>query len=320
MRKTRVLFVLYNEDDWAVDTPLKKSPETRASFEEFYTIAESKGVSVFRAHINWYDPVSRKFSKAWTFRNNAWHKVTNPPQPTALFDKIAGKYDFPLFEKKVEMAKHFPLRNSPTFRAFVDNKFNQYLLFHEWMPLSYLAEDREQLLRVMRKIKSTQVVLKLLYGSGGKEVTIGAKSTLSKTDLTYPVLVQEFIPTTGVPGFSLTKVVADLRLVFINHELIYALSRVAKGHSLFTNFHQGAHAILVPKNRIPKDCLQIAQEIQVKLKHFEKVHYSLDFMFSVDKKPIFIEINSTPGFDLLRIVGSLALRKRHTEKLLSLFY
>jgi D-alanine-D-alanine ligase-like ATP-grasp enzyme len=64
----------------------------------------------------------------------------------------------------------------------------------------------------------------------------------------------------------------------------------------------------------------MAREIQAKLKQFEKVHYSLDFMFSVDKKPIFIEINSTPGFDLLRLVGSPALRERHAEKLLSLFY
>ena len=320
MLKEKILFVLYNEDDWGADIPLKASPDTRLSFEEFYTLAKVQGVSVFRAHIDWYNTATQSFSKAWTFDDGAWKKVTDPPKPTALFDKIAGKYGFSLFEKKMDMSRHFSLLNSPTFRAFFDNKFNQYLVFGEWMPCSYLAENKEQFLHVLEQVASTKVVTKLLYGSGGKEVVIDSKEVLSKKDFHYPIIVQEFIPTAGVPGFSPAKEIADLRLVFINHELIYALSRVAKGNSLFTNFHQGATAVLVPTDRIPEGCLVMAKKIQTKLTQFEKAHYSLDFMFTTEGKPLFIEMNTTPGFDLLRIIGTPELCKEHTKKLLALFF
>ncbi len=316
----RNVFVIYNEDDWANAAPLQDSPETRLSFEEFYGFAGSQGVDMFRAHIDWYDITTGLFSKAWTFHNNTWQKIEHPPKPTAIFDKVAGKYDYALFEKKMAMTTHIPLVNSPNFRTIFDNKFNQFLIFDSWMPASFLAEDQAQFEAVLDKVSSSKAVVKLLYGSGGKEVTIDEKIVLMKQSFPFPVIVQEFIPTAGVPGFSPAEEIADLRLVFINHELVYALSRIAKQGSLFTNFHQGATAVLVPEEKIPKNCLDVAAAIQEKLKQFKKAHYSLDFMFTHSGKPVFIEMNTTPGFDLLRLVATEEMRRLHAEKLLALFF
>lgn len=320
MEKLKTIFVLYKRDDWKDKLPLEQSPETRMSFEEFYTLAAERSVRVYRASIDWYDEKSSSFTKAWTFENGKWRKIKRPPKPDALFDKIAGKYDFALFDKKMKMAEQSIFVNSPTFRALFDNKLNQYLVFEKWMPLSYLAENTAQLAVTFKKIKSEKAVVKLLYGSGGKEVAIDTKTALLKKKFTFPVLVQSFVPTAGVPGFSPKKEVADLRLVFIDHKLVYALSRIAKRSSLFTNFHQGAKAVLVPNHKIPKSCLKMSKEIQSQLSHFERTHYSLDFMFTTQGKPLFIEINTTPGFDLLRLVGPETLRRKHAEALLALFF
>lgn len=314
------IFVIYNEDDWHDAIPLKSSPETRISFEEFYNFAALQGVDIFRAHIDWYDPATGLFHKAWAFQQDEWKKVTHPPKPTAIFDKVAGKYDYTLFEKKMAIVDRIPLINSPTFRTLFDNKLNQFLIFEPWMPISFLAENQIQFETVLNQVKSSRAVVKLLYGSGGKEVTIGEKTVLSKQPFSFPVIVQEFIPTAGIPGFSPAEEIADLRLVFINHQLVYALSRIAKPGSLFTNFHQGATAVLVPEEKIPKNCLTVATEIQKKLRRFEKTHYSLDFMFSTKGEPVFIEMNTTPGFDLLRLVATKEIWEQHAKKLLSLFF
>jgi len=317
--RIKSLFVLYDENDWGAATPLLNSPETRRSFEEFYTIANAQSIQVYRANIDWYNTQSKAFEKAWTFKHGNWIKVKNPPKPDAFLDKVAGKHNHQYFSKKIEMSHFKPFVNDPTFRTFFDNKLHQYIAFGAHMAPSHFASNKNQFLHVLKKIKSDRVVVKLLYGSGGKEVTIANKSKMRYIKFDFPVLVQEFIPTAGIPGFSNKKEVADLRLVFINHELIYALSRKAKGKSLFTNFHQGASAILVPKNRIPLECLAVTKEIQKKIKQFEKAHYSLDFLFSQKGKPVFIEINTTPGFDLLRLVGSKKIREQHAKKLLDLF-
>lgn len=314
----KVLYILYNEDDWGFSLPLQSSLETRLSFEEFYTFAEAQGWRVYRSNIDWCDNQTGLFSKAWTFHDQEWVKIENPPKPTAFFDKVAGKYDYSLFEKKMALAEHIPFINSPTFRTLFDNKWNQYLIFSEWMPSSFLAENQKQLGDVLNKISSSKAVVKLLYGSGGKEVTIGEKSELLQEHFTFPVIVQEFVSTAGVPGFSQKAEIADLRLVFIGDELVYALSRVAKEASLFTNFHQGATAVLVPIDKIPKNCLETATAVRSKISYFKKSYYSIDFMFNLAGEPIFIEINSTPGFDLLHLVGPEELRKQHADNLLAL--
>jgi glutathione synthase/RimK-type ligase-like ATP-grasp enzyme len=122
----------------------------------------------------------------------------------------------------------------------------------------------------------------------------------------------------GIPGFSKKKEVADLRIVFMNHKPIYALSRIARKGSLFTNFHQGATPIPVPLKFIPKSVKKITQEIIRKLSIFPHAHYSADFIFKNSGKPKLIEINTTPGFDLLQIVGTEQVKGRNFNEFIKI--
>lgn len=321
MSRQKTLVILYHGDDWQKTAPLESSLETRISFEEFYTFAQKHGWNIYRASILWFDRGTYSFSKGWTYSDGAWKKVEGAINPDALFDKVSGKHDYSLFDLKTNISKRIPIFNSPLFRVSFDNKFSQYLAFSEFMPMTLLAEDEAQFMKALSAIPTNKAVVKEIYGSGGKEVTIGEKPLLetNSNSFTYPVILQEFIETSGIPGLSNEKAIADLRLVYIDGTLIYALSRIAKTGSLHTNFHQGAHAVLVPLEKIPPSCLEAAQKIQAQLSLFENTNYSLDFMFTKNGSPIFIEMNTTPGFDLLRIVGSTEIKEHYYKTLLDSF-
>ncbi|HWQ59540.1 MAG TPA: hypothetical protein VN420_00115 [Candidatus Fimivivens sp.] len=314
------MVIIYDSDDWENDTPLSGSPETRASFEEFYLFAATKGWTVYRASTKWFDRTRFLFSKGWTFSESGWEKVRTPIVPDAIFDKVAGRRDYSLFEMKMEISGRIPVINSPLFRTVFDNKLSQYLAFREFMPTSFLAENTAQFARALKEIPSEKVVAKEIYGSGGKEVAIEPKSVFeNELSLSFPVLVQEFVPTGGIPDFSEKGEVADLRLVYIGDSLVYALSRVAEPGSLFTNFHRGATAKIVPSEKIPDDCITMAEQIRKKTGLFDRTNYSLDFMFDLDGKPFFIEMNTTPGFDLLRLIGTKELKEHYFDLFLALF-
>ena len=56
-----------------------------------------------------------------------------------------------------------------------------------------------------------------------------------------------------------------------------------------------------------------SKKVVKKLSLFNQSHYSLDFIFDDNKKPILVEMNTTPGFDLLRIVGTESIKKLNFE-------
>jgi ribosomal protein S6--L-glutamate ligase len=208
--------------------------------------------------------------------------------------------------------------NSPLFRTVADNKLNQYLLFKDFMPTTYLATSKKEYVESVRKIKSHKAVIKPFYGSGGFGIVINEKKDVIKLKVEFPVLVQEFVKSNyGIPGFSKQMEIADLRMVYMNHKLVYALSRIAKKGSLFTNFHQGATAVLVPETKIPKVVKEAAKKIVDKLSIFPEANYSLDFVFDNSGKPVLMEMNTTPGFDLLHIVGDEKIKDKNFKEFIS---
>ncbi len=312
---TKKIVIIYSGDDWYKDVPFSSdSSETKLSFEEWYKQASRYNIKFYRASIDWYDEKKGTFIKSWTFENNKWIKISQSIKPHAIYDKTAGSYDYITFEEKMNIFKKTPILNHPLFRTITNNKLSQHMLFGEYMPDTLLANNKKELITSLGKIKGSEIVIKPLHGSGGFGIFIGSKKDALKKRLTYPVIAQEFIVSTkGIPGFSKKDEIADLRLIYTDHKLVYALSRIAKKGSLFTNFHQGASAVLVPKNKIPKGVHMVAKNITKKLSVFPHANYSLDFIFTNNKKPILVEMNTTPGFDLLRIVGTKQIKKRNFE-------
>lgn len=308
------IVVIYNEDDWNKKVPFESVP-TRESFEDWHERGFRNGIEMYRANIDWYDKKTCTFKKSWAYRDKKWLKITTPIRADLIFDKLAGKYDYSMFDFKMSIYKDTKIFNHPLFRTMLDNKLAQYLCLSDFMPKSFLAINQKELASVFKKIKSSKAVVKPLYGSGGFGIIIKEKNKINLAEIEFPVLVQEFIKSEkGIPGFSKKDEISDLRIIFINHKIIYALSRIAKQGSLFTNFHQGATAILVPEKKIPLTIRNLVKKIQTKLSVYSEANYSLDFIFTNSGKPLLVEMNTTPGFDLLNIVGDEKIKERHFQE------
>lgn len=293
-KKQKNIIVTYSGDDWHKPQPTL-GILTRKSFEYWHTEGLKRGVSIYRASFHWYDQEKHHFTKAWCFRDGTWKKVMGPIIPDMVHDRTAGKNDYALHSAKLAMAAHTKVFNHPNFRVLLDNKLSQYLLLGEFMPKSFVAHSKQELKKNIKNIKGLHVVLKPLYGSGGSGIIIGEREAALRKKITYPVLVQEFIDgSNGIPGLQ-QKTLADLRIVFINHKPLYALTRVAKKGSFFTNFYKGAQEEMVPLHKIPASARTAVKKICKKLSAFSECQYSLDFIFTKNNKPVLIEMNTNPG-------------------------
>jgi hypothetical protein len=318
MKENKKVVVIYDNDDWNRKIPMKRAL-TRKSFQDWHERGLKIGVEMYRACFGWYDYKKNVFRKSWAYRNGRWIKISKPVRPDIVYDKLSNRHDFKFFEKKIGMLSQTKILNNPLFRIAVGNKLFQYLILGEFMAKSYLACDSIELKKALKKIKSSKVVLKPLYGSGGFGIIIDKKSKIKGRHLNYPLLIQEFVKSRhGIPGFSKKKELADLRMIFSGQKLIYALSRIAKPGSHFTNLHQGASAVFVPEKRIPIETKKIARKIIKKLSIFPKIHCALDFMFTDSGKPVLIEMNNMPGFDLLYKVGNERIKSKSFKEFIKL--
>lgn len=317
--KKKNIVVVYWGNDWGKTQPLQRAESTRKSFEFWHEEGSTVNINMYRASLQWYNLDKNIFTRAWAFRDNKWIKVRGPIKPDLIFDKVMSKRNYNLFELKMQIAQKVNFFNNPTFRSIIDNKLSQYLILEPFMAQSFFAINKKELVQSLRKVKTDKVVIKPIYGSGGAGIIIGDKADVLRKKITFPVLIQTFIKCSkGIPGIKGVDGVADLRMVYMNHRLVYALSRIAKKGSLFTNFHQGATAVLIEKKRIPIKIIKIAKEIVKKLSMFNHCNYSLDFIYGDDGRPYLIEMNSTPGMDLLHELGDKRLKEKHFHSLIEL--
>ncbi|MDD5463808.1 MAG: ATP-grasp domain-containing protein [Candidatus Moranbacteria bacterium] len=312
------IVIMYAGDDWKKEIPIT-SEGTRMAIQDWMLRAEKAGVNLYRASIKWYDLEKNIFAKAWTFHEGIWKKIENDICPDLIYDKVLSKYDYSLLEYKLKIAEKTLLFNSPLFRATFNNKLSQYVMFGEFMPFSQIVNNEEELKKTIAKSPSQKIVIKPLYGSGGFGIFIGEKKKALSEKYIYPVLVQEFIVSEkGIPGISKKDEVADLRMVYQGGKMAYALSRIAKSGSLFTNLHQGAAGKMIPKEMIPACLSDMAEKINKKISIFQNAQYSLDFIFDNDGSPYFVEMNTTPGIDLVTLLGDEQTKQENFESITDL--
>lgn len=307
------VIVIYFDDDWAKEAPIPSDPALRRSFEDWHQRGLAQGIAMFRASIQWYDESAGVFTKAWAYRDQAWKKITTPIKPDLVFDSLESGKDYQYFELKKKIAGRTKIYNEPLFRTLLDNKLSQYLIFREFMPCSAAINNPSDWDAVRGQFEK-RVAVKPLYGSGGVGIEFVDPAQVQMPAVPCPALIQQFISSTrGIPGFSGRPVVADLRLIYIDHHLIFALSREAKAGSLFTNYHMGAVPVRVPLEKIPASIQTMAGRIIDILKIYPRANYSLDFIFDDQGRPFLMEMNTTPGTSLLEIIGDEDLRRRYFE-------
>ncbi|EKE11995.1 MAG: hypothetical protein ACD_14C00049G0005 [uncultured bacterium] len=307
------IVIMYAGDDWEKEIPITNEG-TRLAIQDWMRRAERANIGLYRASVKWYDLEKNIFTKGWTFSDGTWRKVQSEISADLIYDKVLSKYDYSLLDFKLKIAQKTRLFNDPLFRATFNSKLSQYAMFGEFMPLTRIANNKNELELAISQNKTDKIVIKPLYGSGGFGIFIGEISNAFSGEYTYPVLVQEFITSEkGIPGFSPKDEVSDIRLVYQGGKMAYALSRIAAAGSLFTNLHQGATGKMIPKEKIPECMKEMIKVINNKISVFPNAQYSLDFIFDNDGRPYFIEMNTCPGIDLVTFLGDEKTKQENFE-------
>ncbi len=270
-----------------------------AYMRELFLYGKSVGVTYVHVGAKQFNFKTGVFKKGWILNEeNNWELVKNiKPDAIANYSKSHKEYNHYLHTSKI--ANSTPMTNSSHFRRELGSKLSQYLLFKEFMAPSCMADNEKQLVKAAKKFEENKIVIKPLHGQQGFGVLVGNIDDLLKNNtIKYPLMVQKFIDSNHEIKGSKAKGFVDLRLTFIDHKLIYALSRVAQNGSCITNTSQGGEVTAVTLEQIQPEVLEIAKKFQEKLLDFDNCTYCIDFLFD-NGKPIVVEMNTRPSTELL---------------------
>lgn len=267
-------------------------PHYQAAYEEFYTLAEKEGLKMYRASLSWFNHAKGTFDSAWTFDSaKGWHEVSDI-KPDLLEDRARQTEEN--HAEKVLLARQFPIINDPAFTIIANSKYETSVLLPEYFKAYTRIADKIELEKNLRALEEKLVVAKPEFGSGGKGVVIDTGKNLLQTDLSYPLIIQEFIDSShGIPG--ITPGYHDLRLVFINDSLIYNYIRVPKEGSLLANVAQGGQMYIVEEKDLPASLTPVIAAVQKVFARFPRKIYTIDLIFDENAQPWIVELNTMPG-------------------------
>lgn len=286
------VLILYGKSKRKDARPFVKK-DVRSSAEHFFERGAEHGYEMYRASYDWYDYEQCQFQEAWTFRpaTKSWVKV-GPVKPDIIFDKTKASSE--AYYKKELISIHYPFINGLTFTWLVDNKFVTSLLFSRWSKKSWLVKGQEQLELILRHIKTDKIVVKPVQDSGGKGVHITTLEECLKLNIKGEHVVQEFIDSSaGIPGIGGST--HDLRLIFVDKEIIYAYTREPQLGSLIANVARGGTTAMVPLEKIPHSVAPIIEHANQVFEAFSPRVFTIDLMFDRNSRPWIVELNSMPG-------------------------
>lgn len=288
----------------------------RQAYETLYTLAQKNGIRLLRAPLEWYDVGHNTFTQAIGFEGGRWQTIDTGIEVHAIYDKANTSEDGDLYEKKLLLAKRYPFINHPSFTKIIRDKNAVSQLIPQHFKPYYRITTNQELASALAKIPGEYFVVKPERGSGGEGVIIDTPQKLIAMDLEYPLILQEFIDSSnGIPG--ITAGYHDLRLVFINDDLIYGYIRIPKTGSLLANIAQGGSMEIIEEEKLPRSLEPVIRDVHKAFAHFPKKIYTIDLIFDAQVRPWIIELNSMPG--IYFSPGQEATRDRFYQALINNF-
>jgi len=223
------------------------------------------------------------FSKSWKYKNN--ELIENGQ---VKVDVVYDKGNF-ITDKKV------PVLNNEKVNKVCTDKWLTYQSFLKYCPTTLLASNEKEFLLALNKIASSPKVIKPIDGEEGKNVFIGDNKYLISRPKTYPILVQEFIDSSGgIPG--IVEGIHDFRIAIMNGEIVYSFIRTPPTDSFLANVAQGGKQINVDVEKIPSSALALSADVDAKMSKYGDRFYGIDMALSSTGWKI-IELNSQLGLD-----------------------
>lgn len=290
--KLTTSLTLFNEKNWSDSKPfLESSHKYQLCYEYLFRLAEAHGVKMYRASYEWFNKERNSFDHAWTYENGIWVRA-NDIQPDVIWDKLSPGKKYHAF--KEYLSSVFPILNDPQFTKVANDKYEVARMFPDFMKQSTRVKTGAELKKTIEQMPGNMIVLKPIVGSGGKGVQIISREEAETYFVEEPMIVQEFIDSSkGIPG--IVKGTHDLRLIFVNDELIYSYIRQPAEGSYLANLAQGGSMFIVEPDNLPETLQPAIHAVQEQFREYPGKIYTIDFMFDESRKPWIIELNTMPG-------------------------
>ncbi|MEX0895326.1 MAG: ATP-grasp domain-containing protein [Patescibacteria group bacterium] len=269
--------VFFNEPG-STDYPFNK-PEYLSSYQILDSEISKLGAEFFIVRSNDTYEGNGVFTKSWRFESG---KIIEAGK--LVVDSLYDKGGF-VSDNTINVL------NREEVNEICTNKWKTYNVFKEFCPKTIVANTKNEFILALKEIPGDRKVIKPVDGEEGRGVYIGENQYLLEKNKTFPVLVQEFLDTSeGIPNIYVG--IHDLRVVYINGEIIYSFYRTPPPGKLLANVAQGGQLTVVDKADLPKEVFFISDKVRESFKN--------DYCFSVDLGfvkgvPKIIELNSRPA-------------------------
>jgi glutathione synthase/RimK-type ligase-like ATP-grasp enzyme len=233
------------------------------------------------------------FKGVWRFENRKFSRILTPVKIDLVYDRSGGVKFPPADDNSLIWV------NRRDFKVLAWDKWATYQVIGEYMPQTFIVEDRNKLSEILSQIKSNWVVLKPFNGLKGIGIFIGLKKEALKFkfDGKYNrYIAQEFVDTgRGIAG--ITPGMHDLRIVVVNGKPVWCHVRVPAEGSLLANAAQGGTLTEVDYDKVPESIKNVVGKVsKVFSSKYDNPIYSLDFGIGKGDTPYIFEINDQMGF------------------------
>jgi glutathione synthase/RimK-type ligase-like ATP-grasp enzyme len=253
----------------------------------------------------------------WTFESGEWQKTNAPCYSALIFDKFSPTSPKLRLSRQLlfSLPQIKPFNDPNLFTLFFDKQITSNSFAKHSIPTVSLKLNNPQSLQVAlsslnilisshphSKDFSPEIILKDRFGAGGHRVYKFHPAKLSKIlsilgqNSRRSFILQPFV--NFLHGYTDNNKSAstDIRLVYLNGQLVQSYIREAKPGEFRCNEHRGGTLTYIPLSAIPKVVQKISTQIAKKINHQQSL-YALDFVISDNGHAYLLEGNSSPGLD-----------------------
>lgn len=265
-------------------------------YMDLFLKAESENLKFVETNFDWYDKNKNVFKKGWIYDEALDWKQIFDFKADFILDKS------PLTKRYESYKRYFSKKHMILNPHFIDelcsDKLKTYNMFKVFVPLSIKVNNKKELLKQLKNIRTEKIVLKPEYGSSAEGVRILDRHKVigNPPKIKKNTILQEFVECKKTNRFRFHYGVYDLRVVLSQGKVIDSYFRVSKMGILTSNVSTGGKVVFIHKNKIPKQVLKDIKKVESKLKHYNPRLYTMDFVIDKNNKVWLIEMNSKPGF------------------------
>jgi hypothetical protein len=208
-----------------------------------------------------------------------------------------------IYQREILTTNNFdravPIIDTPEFKEWCRDKWNQYLSLKKYMPKTFLIQTQEDFLSNLEKITTNKAVVKPRRGKEGRNITIFEKKNppvLNSEILTGTgYLLQEYA-NTDVDLKNIVTGIHDIKLITAENQIFANLRTPEPGKDYCTYDSPYSE---IPRQLLPQSIINLHREVMVKVNElYPQNFYTVDVGMTTEG-PVIFELNGHTAFPYL---------------------